>query len=111
MKTADLTKRARNVLQALNISTPSEMKALCNIRGHSPLLLVLREPNCGRKTASEILQWYESSVDDPMPRWVWVRMKRDDNLRWCIYGASTERQEGPDWHLADIATPTAQEVK
>ncbi len=102
MDTSDLTKRARNVLQALNISTPSEMAALCKVRGHSPLLLVLREPNCGRKTASEILQWYESSADDPMPRWLWVRIRRDDFLRWEILGASLHRQDGPDWHLAEI---------
>ena len=106
---ADLTKRARNVLKWLNVSQPSDLAARLKADGWSLEYCLMLAPNCGRKTKSEIAQWYASAVDDPMPKLIWVRIKRDDKLRWCILGASIEQQDGPDWHLAEVATPTAQE--
>lgn len=100
-----LTRRARNVLQMMGVSQQSDLTALSQMRGQSPLVAVLREPNCGRKTAAEIMQWYESAAVDPMPQWLWVRIRRDANLRWCVFGASVERRDGEDWYLAEIRVP------
>ena len=105
-----LTVRAQRILGELGVSTPQELHRRYVPRGRSVAEHLLRQPNCGRKTMKEIMEWGADGKRQPedRPPVVYLRWVMEDGM-WHLVGYSTDREmEGAAWVRFDRATrPTA----
>lgn len=108
MSDVQLGVRAFNVLRNLGVERPADLDAAAESSGLTVPSLLLRIPNCGRKTARQIQDWYNEGKTLPFPTFVWVRIDKDVSGHWRAFNLSNTPTEGENWYRARIEIGASQ---